>query len=577
MAFDGFFYYKHCLRLKQQYQGLKLDKIYQANKSDLYLSFNRAEKKQLLLSINSAAPRIEPLAKKPEMPERAPMFCMLLRKHLSSAQLEEIEQLGMERIINLKFKTTNQIGETIYLTLTVELMGKHSNIMLIKEDGTIIDALKRIGASLSPRIIAPSYQYQLPPASKINLLTAENNSIIQAFKQSELNLNKAIYNNFAGFSPAITNIILKKAKLDGNLQFSELKNEEQQRLVKALKTSLKELDNDHFYIYKNEFKIKEISAFPLGEKEQLTLIKSDDYQPYLNQYYIDIKNSNSLHQRAKSSVNHIENSIAKLKKKIKNLESDIKKAKKLEQYKLYGELLTANLYLLKKGDKSIDVINYYDNTTVKIALEPKKNGNENAQNYFKKYNKAKKTLIKAKALIAEYQSDIAYLQQVKAMLDQSDSNEDIDNLIAELAESGYIKAKRSKRKKKNEKLPPHHYQSSEGIDIYVGRNNLQNDQLTLKKAGKEHIWLHTKDIAGAHVIIAATFAEINDQTLTEAAEIAAYHSDGRMSAQVPVDLTEVKYVKKPKGAKPGMVIYTDNKTIYANPDREKIASRKVIK
>ncbi len=237
--------------------------------------------------------------------------------------------------------------------------------------------------------------------------------------------------------------------------------------------------------------------------------------------------------------------------------------------------MTANLHAIKKGDKKIDVVNYYNGEIVSIALDVTRTPNENAQRYFKRYHKAKKTLLEAKRQIDIANDEIKYLKQAKTLLEQAETVDDIDILRDELSDNNFIKKRQRNKRHKTKKLPPYLYQSFEGVDILVGRNNLQNDILTLKTANKEHIWLHTKDIAGSHVIICAPFEDIDEKTIVEAAEIAAYHSDGRHSSQVPVDLTEVKFVKKPRGAKPGMVIYEDNKTIYVNPEAEKVLARRV--
>ncbi len=575
MAFDGFFFRKQTRLLADQLTGMYIDKIYQVGRYDLYLQLKGGGTKRLLISAQSDQPRILLIDKKPETPAQPTMFTMLLRKHLQSAKISNIMQLGLERIIDIDIATKNQIGDAVNYKLRVEIMGKHSNLMLIDQTGIVVDAIKRVGENLSIRPILPSLPYKLPPSTKDNIEEIRADQFKKIIGNDSIAIKKALYKHFTGVSPALATTFCQNGQIKPSLNCDELTTAQLQSLWQVIQNSLAELKTDTFWVYRQNGLIKGFSAVDIVSEYQADKLRGDAYCIALTQFYTQEKGSNQVAQRAAVSIKRINTLIAKTNSHIANLTKDLAAASDLETYKLYGELLTANLHAVTKGMSEVKLFNYYTNKEIVVPLATDKAPNENAQYYYKRYNKAKTTLIKAQALIEQNDSDLAYLKQVRSMLEQAENSADVDQLNDELARAGFMPLRKTKVKQRPKKSAPIKYRSSEGIEILVGRNNYQNDELTMKRADKENIWLHTKDIAGSHVIIASCFEAIKEQTIVEAAMIAAYHSDARHSAQVPVDFTEVKFVKKPKGAKPGMVIFTDNKTIYVNPDKETIDKLRV--
>ncbi len=575
MAFDGFFFRKQTRLLADSLTGMYIDKIYQVGRYDLYLQLKGGGTQRLLISVQSDQPRILLIDEKPETPAQPSMFTMLLRKHLQSAKVSNIEQLGLERIIDIDIATKNQIGDAVDYKLRVEIMGKHSNLMFIDQNGMVVDAIKRVGENLSIRPILPNLQYKLPPSAKDNLEEVNAEQFNDILSNDTIAIKKALYKHFTGVSPALATTFCHSAQIKPNLNCDELTAEQLQLLWQVIQDALTELKRDTFWVYQNNGIIKAFSAIDIVSEYAVQPLSGAAYCAALNQFYKQEKSSNQVAQKAAASIKRIDALIARTTTRIANLTKDLATAGDLETYKLYGELLTANLHAIKKGMREVKLFNYYTNQEIIVPLATDKAPNENAQYYYKRYNKAKTTLVKAQALIEQNEADLAYLKQVRSMFEQAESIADVDQLNDELASAGYLKVRKAKGRQRAKKLPPIKYLSTEGVEILVGRNNFQNDELTMKRADKEHIWLHTKDIAGSHVIITRCFEAIEEQTIVEAAMIAAYHSDARHSSQVPVDLTEVKYVKKPKGAKPGMVIFTDNKTIYVNPEKEKIDKMRV--
>ncbi len=575
MAFDGFFYRKHSRQLADLLTGTQIDKIYQVGRYDLFIQLKGGGTQRLLISVHPAQPRILLIDQKPDTPDAPPMFSMLLRKHLQSGRISAVKQLGMERIVDIDIAVKNQIGDLVDYKLRVEIMGKHSNLILLDGDMKIVDAIKRVGENISIRPVLPNIKYSQPPSQKQNLLEIDDAQFSALLRAQKGVVRKALYQYFEGVSPDIATTICLGSATDGNAKCDQLDEAQCAALWQSSREMLSQLDDGNMWLYREGGLIKAFSAVKTASEYEAEAVSDGNYFAALADYYKQKKDSNQIAQRAATAIKRIDGLIVRTVNRIDNLSKDLVAAEELDKYKLYGELITANLHAVKKGMKSIEVVNYYDGKTIVIPLSVDKAPNENAQHYYKRYNKAKTTLVKAKALIGENEADLAYLKQVRSLLECAETSDDINQLIDELVDGGYFKSRARKRQKKSKKLPPLKYQSSEGVIILVGRNNYQNDELTTKKADREHIWLHTKDIAGSHVIITKCFADIAEQTIVEAAMIAAYHSDGRHSSQVPVDFTEVKFVKKPRGAKPGMVIFTDNKTIYVNPQRDAVLAMRV--
>lgn len=577
MALDGFFLSAYTQQLKAALVGAKIDKIYQIG-SDLILHFRGRQSGKLRLSADATHPRILITDEKIEAPEKPPMFCMLLRKHLTGGIIADINQVGLERIITLQISARNDFGDKTDRRLIIEIMGKHANIILVGDQDRVIDSIKRVNPHMSPRPIGPGTLYGPPPTQKLDL-NALSPELLEAFGNTSI--QKCLYSKFSGVSPSLSHSMLALAKIDGKTPANQLSDSESAALLHSIATHLKALKTPQPYIYHDPTsqQIVDFSSIPLYHLRMQADSYSEStltsFDSLLGLIYQKTNDANRLLQKSSHLIKLIALLQERLVSKIANLEGDLEAASSLETQKLWGELLTANLHAIKKGMTAVTVTNYYTGESLEIPLDPTKGPNENAQRYYKRYSKAKTTLEEAKNFIHQAEEDHAYLDAVLQSLLQAELPEDVDSIKEELAEQGFIKASTLRKQGKIKKAPPYRYRATEGTLILVGRNNLQNDQLTLKDSHREHIWLHAKDVPGSHVIIQASFPEIEEGTLIEAANIAAYHSRARQSSQVAIDFTEVKYVKKPRGAKPGMVIYEDFKTIYVTPDAQEVLALRV--
>lgn len=576
MALDGFFLSAYTQQLQQQLVGTKIEKIYQIG-TDLVVHFRGRQSGKLRLSADPTHPRLLITEERTETPETPPMFCMLLRKHLTGGIITAIHQEGLERVITFHISARNDFGERTEKRLVIEIMGKHANIILVGEQDKVVDSIKRVNPLMSPRPIGPGTLYGPPPTHKLDTAAIDLETLRDSGNTA---LQKALYSQYSGISPSLAHSMAARAGIDGKQPAATLSEADFKRLQQSVLEHLKSLEaaKPYLYVEKETQRIADFSAVPLyhlrSQPQQYEEQVADSFDALLGRVYQRTNDANRLVQKSSHLVKLITLLQDRLISKIANLEGDLAEASRLEELKLYGELLTANLHALQKGMAEVALLNYYTGETLAIPLDVTKSPNENAQRYYKRYNKAKTTLEEAQNFIGQAQEDLNYLEAVKTALLQAELPEDVDAIKEELAEQGFIKASTLRKQRKVKKAPPHRYTATEGVAILVGRNNMQNDQLTLKDAHREHIWLHTKDVPGSHVIIQATFPEIEEATVLEAAMIAAYHSKARYSSQVAVDFTEVKYVKKPKGAKPGMVIYEDYKTVYVTPDEAKIQALK---
>ena len=547
MAFDGITVHALTYELKNILSGGRINKIAQTEKDELILTIKGSTgQNRLLICANPSLPHVYITSLNNPAPLTAPGCCMLLSKHINNGRIVDITQPGLERIIDFKIEHLDEMGDLCTKHLVVELMGKHSNISLVDEGtGKIIDSIKRISIDTSRvRQLLPGMIYQYPPLQdKIPFkeVTAED---ISSFE------SRRLLDCIGGISPSIAD------ELEGNISEN----------LEAIRQRLATGDFSPCVYLKEDGSPMEFSAFPLRAYENhLNKVDFNTVSEAVEYYYSHRASSNRIKQKGTDLLKAVEQKLKKLYLKKQRLSEDLLKAENSEDLRLYGELLTANLHKCKTGDRSVTVDNYYDGTTVTIPLDIKYSPSKNAQIYFKKYGKSK-TAVKEKALqIEENDRDIQYLESVLSYIENADSADTIEALRTELTAEGYLKRRKNNPVQKKQKTSPVEYVSSEGFRILVGRNNTENDTLTLKMAGKTDLWLHTKDIPGSHVIVFTEGKEPDKKTIFEAAAIAAYHSKARNSEQVPVDYVPVKYVKKPSGAKPGMVIFTNNRTVYVKP------------
>ena len=551
MAFDGIITCAMVKELQDKIYLGKIEKVYQPENDELVFHIHtKTGNVKLFASVGSAHARLHFIEENPKNPPVPLAFCMLLRKHLQGGRIVEISQKDSERIIEISLETLNELGFTVSKKLIFEIMGKHSNIILVDmTTGKIIDSIKRVSIDVNRvRQVLPGKEYEYPPAQDKLPFKAIACGQLDAIDAN----SKAILSKVGGISPAIASELAAKKDRYGFLQ-QILESIASGTFVPRVYLDEKDVPQ--------EFHITDLTEYEDAARRM-------DFQT-LSQclaYYFDNKaSSNRARQKSHDLVKSVTTTLDKLYLKKQRLSEDLLKAENSEDLRLYGELLTANMHLIKTGDKSVEVVNYYDNSTVKIPLDERHTPAKNAQQYFKRYGKAKTAVKEKQIQLEEVDDDIKYLESVLSYLNNTDSVEEIEALRTELIETGYIRRRKTTFKEKKYKPQPHRYETTDGFTVLVGRNNKETDYLTLKTASKADIWFHTKDIPGSHVIVQTDGKELSESGIFEAAAIAAYHSKGRTSENVPVDYVAVRYVKKPAGAKPGMVIFTNNKTVWVNP------------
>ncbi|GEN44857.1 Rqc2 family fibronectin-binding protein [Alkalibacillus haloalkaliphilus] len=548
-------------------EGGRIQKIYQPTNSELILTVrNKGQNYSLLISTHSSYARVHLTDQKFTNPKEPPMFCMVLRKYLAAGFIEKIEQVDMERIIHITVRSKDEIGDEQNKTLIIELMGKHSNAILVDpEREVILDSQKHISpAQNRHRTILPGQTYIAPPdQGKVHPLSLDGVDFVKKLDFNQGKIEKQMMSLLMGCSSVVTNSLAKQAYLGSNEKYEAIYDQFKQEV-------------EHHEYEPKIFKGKKEDFHVLQDIElEGEVTTYDSISGMLDAYYEGKAERDRVKNQTHDLMRLLKNEKAKNERKIKKQQSTLKKAEKADDYQKYGELLTAHMHLVKQGDEQVKVMDYYDPDQNEITLElnPNKTPSENAQHYFKQYQKLKKSKEVVLVEIEKAKKEIDYLERLIQQLEQA-REEDIEDIREELQEEGYIRQKQSKNKKKKQKwITPDYYKSSDGVEIIVGRNNKQNEFVTNRMANKEDIWLHTKDIPGSHVIIRSS--EPSEETILEAAMIAAFYSKAKMSSSVPVDYTNIKHVRKPNGAKPGYVTYDNQQTVYVTPDEKVINQLKV--
>lgn len=574
MPFDGITIHALTDEIRTIIVGSRIDKIHQPENDEIVFHIRHDRKNyKLLLSADSNLPYFGMIDVKKENPVTAPMFCMLLRKHLAGGRIVDFEQLELERVIILTVESRTELGDLTIKKVIFEIMGKHSNITLVDEDYKIIDCIKRIALGVNRyRQLFPGITYLYPPNDKKDPRNENKEGFISLISKSESRpVFKHIYMNYQGISPVIAKEFCIQAGIDFNRLQETLSENEVEELSKAFLSFFDDYNHKVFnyqVVYLNNQALKDLTIVDLSpyKSDEFEVKYFDSTIEIVNEYYSNKNTVNKLLQRSHNLRKSIQGKIDRQKKKIQNLEEDLLFAEKADDYKIKGELILANIYKIEKGMNKVIVDNFYNNNEkMSISLDIRLSPADNAQRLFKRYNKFKTAQIKVLEQLERTEHEIEYLEHVLHNLEQSPDQSNFEEIKEELMLSGYMKSKQRDKKKKKIKNEPFHYLSSQGFEILVGKNNLQNDHITLKVASKSDIWLHTKNIPGSHVIIRAYGKEVPETTLKEAAMIAAYHSKAKESSQVPVDYTAVRHIKKPNGAKPGMVIFSTNSTLYVTP------------
>ncbi|VTX75513.1 Uncharacterised protein [Enterococcus hirae] len=565
MSFDGVFTHAMINELRETLLSGRISKIHQPYENEVVLVIrSRGKNQRLLLSAHPSYARIQITQIDYQNPDTPPNFVMMLRKHLDGAILESIEQIENDRVIHFHFTKRDELGDLQNIILIVELMGRHSTIILVnKESGKILDAIKHIGSSQNTyRSLLPGVDYIAPPEqNQLNPFSQEKEKVFHRLSQMDLT-PKGIQQQFQGIGFDTAQELVAR--------LTERPNEKMlvwQEFFTAIDTQLSP------------------SLYEVAEKEYFTPINyrffdSNTQQKkmyptlsaLLDAFYQEKAEKDRAKQQGGDLIRKIENELKRNRNKLKKREQTLKDSENAEDYRRDGELLTTFMTQVPRGANEVTLPNYYEeDRPITIKLDPALTPNQNAQKYFHRYQKLKNAVKLIGKQIEEAKNEIDYLESVLSQLEIAGPM-DIEVIKEELTAEGYLKKKSSKKQKRKKPSQPDQYLSTDGTLILVGKNNLQNDQLSLKTAKKTDYWLHAKNIPGSHVIIKSD--QPSDETITEAAELAAYFSKYRHSAQVPVDLVQVKHLRKPNGAKPGYVIYENQKTIIVTPEEEKINKMK---
>ena len=586
MALDGLVIHSLAHELTTKLVGGKIDRVHQPENDELVLYIrNNKENFKLVLSSSASNPRVY-IANdyKKENPIKAPMFCMLFRKYIQGGIITEISQVNFERIIKISVESFDELKEKTTKDIYIEIMGRHSNIILV-QNSKIIDSIKRIPPSVSRvRQLLPNMTYELPPAQdKINPIKGTSiKSFINILREFDGPIYKGIYSKFLGISPSVAKEICHRANLNPNDNGNDKTRDELSvlyRIFSDLFTNIKKDEyNPCIVIDENVDKVIDFSCINLSYLDGNKFIKNDSISQIIEDYYKTKDFKERVHQRTADLRKSISIKLERLYHKQKKIEKELRDADNADEFKVKGELLTSYIYMIQKGMESVEVANFYDPnySNIRIALNKNLTPSENAQKYFKKYNKLKTAKIELTSQIAICNEEIEYLENIMLGIENCENLEELDDIKDELIKLGYAKAPFRYKAKKDidPTTKPNQFTSSDGFKILVGKNNKQNDYLTLRIADPEDLWMHTKNIPGSHVIIKCAGKEVPDNTLLEAATLAAYFSKARLSSQVPVDYTMKKHVKKPSGSKPGMVIYETNSTIYVTPTEELVVKLK---
>lgn len=566
MALDGIYLHSLVNNLKNSVLNAKIDKINQPEKDEIILTFRKDRKNlKLLISASSKFPRIHLTNTNKVNPLKASTFTMVLRKYLIGGKITSFEQLNGDRILKLNIESTDELGFDSKYFLIVEIMGRHSNITLVRErDNKVMECIKHITPDINSfRVLYPGVNYVYPPESlRLNPFDFTLDSLKDYFNTNDIDMSENVFTNvFTGISKSLSlNLYSSMTKKEQNISIDDFYN--------FTKDFILNLDNNFSYnIYKTDTLYKDFYCLPLQSLEKdYSIVNFDNPGDLLEEFFFMRDKQERLNSKSIDIQRLIQTNIDRCNKKSKKLYSMLAECEEKEEFKIKGDLLTSYIYTLNKGDTEATLLNFYkeEEEYLTIPLDENKTPSENIQALYKKYNKYKKSEESAIFQLEQNENELSYLNSVMTNIQNCDSYVEINDIRNELIETGYVKFKKTgKNGKKDKASKPLHFVSSDGLDMYVGKNNIQNDYLSLKFASNNHLWFHTKNIPGSHVIVASP--NVPDRTIEEAAILAAFYSKAKTGTKVPVDYTLVKNLKKPNGAKPGMVIYHTNYSLYTEP------------
>ncbi len=573
MAFDGITIANLRWEFAHTIEGGKIAKIAQPEKDELLITIkNNRENYRLQISASASLPLIYLTANNKTSPLTAPNFCMLLRKHIGSARIVSVKQPGLERILEFELEHLDELGDLCKKRLIVEIMGKHSNIIFCKEDGTIIDSIKHVSASMSSvREVLPGREYFIPQTiAKENPLTVTETVFRSCILSSPTSVQKALYGHLTGISPIVAEELCHLASIDSDRSAGELTDPELTHLYHTFQLMMEDVKEGRFspaVVYDGDTPV-EYASVPLTcyEGKGYRRETFESISTLLENYYASRDTITRIRQKSSDLRRIVQTALERSCKKYDLQLKQLKDTEKREKYRIYGELLNTYGYELKGGEKSFKCINYYDNEEITIPLDPQLTARENAQKHFDKYNKLKRTYEALSQLTMETKAEVDHLESVSSALDIALEENDLVQIKEELMEFGYVKKRRANEKRPKITSKPFHYVSSDGYDIFVGKNNYQNEELTFKVASGNDWWFHAKGIPGSHVIVKSNGqADLPDRVFEEAGALAAYYSKGRENDKVEIDYIQKKNIKKVAGAAPGFVIYHTNYSLVASP------------
>lgn len=574
MAFDGITIAAMVQEMNRQLSGGRFNKIAQPEADELMITAKGSQGQcRLLMSASASLPLIYFTEKNKPSPMTAPNFCMLLRKHIGSARIRSISQPGLERVIIFRLEHLNEMGDPCTKDLIMELMGKHSNIIFCDENSKILDSIKHVPSHMSSvREVLPGRDYFIPRTQyKLDPLTADEEHFTEIIFKKPCNISKAIYTSLTGFSPVMAEELCYRASIDGSDAAQSLNEAACTHLYHTFQKLMDQVRQGDFspnIIYRGDEPV-EYSVLPMTQYgSEYTSRNFETVSSMLEEYYAAKNILTRIRQKSSDLRRIVQTGLERSRKKLALQEKQMNDTEKKDKYKVYGELINTYGYDLEEGCRSFCALNYYTNEEIEIPLDVSISPSENAKKYFDRYSKLKRTQEALTEQIRESILETEHLESVSNALDIARTESDLSQIKEELTESGYIKRHYSgkKRAKAQSKARPLHYVSSDGYDMYVGKNNYQNDELTFRFATGNDWWFHAKKTAGSHVIVKSPDGELPDRTFEEAGQLAAFYSKGRTAPKVEIDYIQKKHVKKPAGAKPGFVVYYTNYSLMAAPD-----------
>ena len=571
MAFDGIVIANLVRDLNEKIASGRISKIAQPEKDELLFTIKgNRENVRLLVSANASLPLLYFTANNKPSPMTAPNFCMLLRKHIANGRIISVTQPGLERIVRIEVEHLDEMGDLRRKFIVIELMGKHSNIIFCNEEDQIIDSIKHVSAHMSSvREVLPGRPYFIPETqSKLNPFVLTEEIFQEKIFPRPVNVAKAIYTSITGISPLMAEEVCYRAGIDGGIPTDGLEDVERVHLAHTFLRMVDDIRDGHFepnIIYKGKEPV-EFACFPLSQYQDYRAVSYPSIFPVLETYYAEKNIVTKMRQKTVDLRKIVQNALERNVKKYQLQQKQLKDTEKKEKYRVWGELLNTYGYEVEPGAKSMEALNYYTNEMIQIPLDETMTPQENAKKYFDKYSKLKRTKEALDTLLQETGDEIKHLESIAASLDIASSEEDLVQIKEEMMEYGYVKRKNTGGKKVKVTSRPYHYISSDGYDIYVGKNNFQNDELSFKFASGNDWWFHAKGQPGSHVIVKSKNEELPDRTFEEAGKLAAYYSKGRQAPKVEIDYTQKKNLRKPTGGKPGFVVYYTNYSLLIEPD-----------